>query len=173
MIDERELDRGIDAAAGAMVAREPSRSLGYNVMARVREGTRSAPRRFVWMTAAASLVLCGAIAIAVMSRTSAIVLSPPQAARLPIGEPPIVADGRATAVTDATPIRRVPSTARGASRAQSRASVPIDVSPIDPIEAEPIVLSALELPPLEREFTSIDTIEIEPLTIEPLAASND
>ena len=46
--------------------------------------------------------------------------------------------------------------------------LPIDVSPIDPIQTEPIVLSALDLPPLEREFTSIDTIEIEPLTIEPL-----
>ena len=37
MMDERELDRAIDAAAGGMMAREPSRSLGYNVMARVRE----------------------------------------------------------------------------------------------------------------------------------------
>ena len=56
MMDERELDRAIDAAAGAMVAREPSRSLGHAVMARVREGDAPAPRRFVWMTAAASLV---------------------------------------------------------------------------------------------------------------------
>ena len=170
-MDERELDRAIDAAAGAMVGREPSRSLGYSVMARVHEGRRSAPRRFVWMTAAASLVLCGAIAIALMSRTSAIVFSPPQAARLPVGEPAIVADAPVTIVSDLTSTRRVVPTAPSASR--SRVALPVDVSPIDPIQTEPIVLSALELPPLEREFTSIDTIEIEPLTIEPLAASND
>jgi len=173
MMNERELNRAIDAAAGAMVAREPGRSLGHSVMARVREGDAPAPRRLVWMTAAASLVLCGAIAIAVMSRTSAIVLLPPQAARLPIGKPPIVADVPVTIISDTTSTRRVMPRAPGVSRAGARVALPIDVSPIDPIETEPIVLSALDLPPLEREITSIDTIEIEPLTIEPLAASND
>jgi hypothetical protein len=173
MMDERELDRAIDAAAEAMVAREPSRSLGYNVMARVREGKAPAPRRFMWMTAAACFVLCAAIAIALMSRTPAVVPSPPQVARLPVGEPAIVADAPVTIVTDTTSPRRVLPVARGASRVEPRVAMPIDVSPIDPIQTEPIVLSALELPPLEREFTSIDTIGIEPLTIEPLAASND
>jgi hypothetical protein len=173
MMDERELDRAIDAAAGAMMTHEPSRSLGYSVMARVREGDAPAPRRLVWMTAAASLVLCGAIAIAVTSRTPALVLSLPQAVRLPVGEPAIVADVPVTIVSDTASTRRVIPLAPGASRVGSRVALPIDVSPIDPIQTEAIVLSALELPPLEREFTSIDTIEIEPLTIEPLAASND
>ncbi len=174
MMDERELDRAIDAAAGAMVAREPSRSLGHAVMSRVREGDAPAPRRLVWLTAAASLLVCGAIAIALMSRTSATVPSPPQAARLPVGEPAIVADVPATIASDSTPTRRVIPMVPGASqcrvagrrcRSMCRRSIRF--------RRNPSSCRRLELPQLEREYTSIDTIEIEPLTIEPLAASND
>jgi Sigma-70, region 4 len=64
---QRDLDRAIDAAAGAMMTREPSRALGYNVMARVREADAPAPRRFVWLMSAGSLVVCGALAIALTS----------------------------------------------------------------------------------------------------------
>ncbi|HUP38861.1 MAG TPA: hypothetical protein VM115_01985 [Vicinamibacterales bacterium] len=41
------------------IVNEPGRSLGDAVMARVREGDAPAPRRFVWLTAAAAVVLCG------------------------------------------------------------------------------------------------------------------
>jgi len=173
MMDERELDRAIDAAAGAMMTREPSRSLGYSVMARVRQGKAPASRRFAWIAATASLVVCGAIAIALIDRTSAPVAPLPRAAQLPVSQPPVLPDAPVALVTDATPTRRIIPRARDASRVPPPVSLPIDASPIEPIQTESIVLSALELPPLEREFTSIETIEIAPLTIEPLAASND
>jgi hypothetical protein len=174
MMDERELDRAIDAAAGAMVAREPSRSLGYSVMARVREGKGPAPRRFGWMTAAASFVLFGAIAITVMSRTSVTLAPLPRAAQLVVGQPPVTPRAPAAAVAEALPTRPVIREPLAASRAGRRAPLPLnDVSPIEPIHTEPIVLSSIDVPQLERETTAIDTLTIEPLTIEPLAASND
>jgi hypothetical protein len=69
MTNEREIDRAIDAAAGAMMTREPSRALAYAVMSRVRDGRAAAPRRFVWVLAAASAVVFGAIATTLMSET--------------------------------------------------------------------------------------------------------
>ena len=63
-MNERELDRAIDAAAGRMMAREPSRALGHNVMARVRENPAPARRSLAWVAAAAGIVLCAAIATA-------------------------------------------------------------------------------------------------------------
>ncbi len=113
MMNECELDRAIDAAAGAMMTREPSRSLGRTVMARVREAHAPAPRRAIH----------------------------------------IVRSARSVATYAPLPLS--------------------DVSPIEPIQTEPIVLSSIEVPQLERETTAIDTLSIEPLTIEPLAASND
>ena len=171
-MDERELNRAIDTAAGKMIGREPGRSLSHTVMARVREGHTPAPRRFVWMTAAAG-VLCGAVAIALMSGPAATVIPPPRAARLPIAPPPVVSSGPATVVLE-TPAARRRSTSRIAGNVAAPVRLPPnDVSAIEPIETEPIVLSAIEVPQLEPEITSIETLDIEPLTIEPLALSND
>ena len=174
MMDERARDRAIDAAAGRMIDREPSRALAYNVMSRVREGNAPAPRRFVWMTAAASFVLCGAIAIAVTSRTPASVAPLPPAAQLSVGQPAAIPVAPVTVVTEKIPMRRIFPMVRAASSVGTRAPLPpYDVSPIEPIQTEPIVLSALDVPQLERETTAIDMLTIEPLTIEPLTASND
>ena len=172
MIDEHEIDRAIDAASQDMMAREPSRALSYNVMAQVRGNAGPAPGRFVWMTAAATLVLFGAIAIAVTSRAPMIVAPLPPAAQLPVSQPAAVPNDPVI-VAEAMLTRRIIPTVRGAS-VRSRVPLPLtDVSPIEPIQTEPIVLSAIDVPQLERDATSIDTLNIEPLTIEPLTASND
>lgn len=168
-MNERDLDRAIDAAAGAMMTREPSRSLGYSVMARVREDHAPAPRRFAWVTAAASLVVCGAIAMTLISQTPAPVAPLPRAVQLTVGQPPVMSSAPVLIVTDAPPARRVSRAAHGAMRELP----PSDASPIEPIQTEPIVLSAIDVPQLERETTAIDALNVEPLTIEPLAASND
>jgi hypothetical protein len=179
MMDEREIDGAIDTAAGRMMAREPGRALTYRVMARVRDGADApAPRRFVWITAVASLALCAAITIMLMNRAPATPpsLLPPASqlpiARLPIDQPPMVTDAPATVARNIAPLRRNVAAAIE-YRAVSRVPPPNDVSPIEPIQTEPIALSTIEVPPLEREATSIDTLTIEPLTIEPLTASND
>ena len=178
MMDERELDRAIDTATGRMMAHEPSRSLGYNVMARVREGAAPAPRRLRWVVATVSIVLCAAIAIALMYRAPATIIAPPPAAQLPTAQPPIaqfpiVADAPVTVTREQPPSRRsVP--ARIAAKVVVPMRLPPDgMSAIEPIETEPIVLSAIDVPQLEREATSIETITIEPLTVEPLTASNN
>ena len=56
-MDQRDVDRAIDEAAAAMMAREPGRALGYTVMARVRETAPASPRRFVWVSAAAGMLV--------------------------------------------------------------------------------------------------------------------
>lgn len=175
MMDERELDRAIDTAAGRMMAQEPRRALGYTVMARVRQGTTPAPRRFVWIVATASLVLCGVITIAVMTRAPSPALSLPVSRQLAVGHPPVAPALEVSVVAEgAMQPRRV---ARAPiQRGVVRPPVPLtpaDMSVIEPIETEPIVLSEIDVPQLAREATSIETLNIEPLTIEPLAASND
>jgi hypothetical protein len=179
MMDARQLDRAIDAAAGEMMAREPSRSLGYDVMVRVREGAAPTPRPLVWMTAAASLVLCAVIAI-VMINLALAPLFPvlPEARTIVVGQPPVaIVPPMTTAQEAAAPLRRVsgaPLAPRIATHAVTSDGLPSnDVSPIAPIETEPIVLAAIDVPQLEREATSIEALTIEPLTIEPLTASND
>lgn len=175
-MDERELDRAIDAASHGMMAREPSRSLGYNVMAGLREG--SAPRRLRWVVATASIVLCAAIAIALMYRAPAAIIAPPPAAQLPIAQPPIVqlpivADAPVTVAREMPPARRSVPARIAAKVVVPMRLPPDDMTAIEPIETEPIVLSAIDVPQLEREVTSIDPLTIEPLTVDPLAASND
>jgi hypothetical protein len=174
MTNERELDSAIDAAAGAMMAREPSRSLGYTVMARVRDEHAPAPRRFVWVTAAASLVVCGAIAMTLISQTPAIIAPLPRAAELTVGQPPVLPSASVTIVAGAAPAHRPIHIVRSTPSATTRAPLPpSDVSSIEPIETDPIVLSSINVPQLERETTAVDALNVEPLTIEPLAASND
>lgn len=175
MMDERELDRAIDTAAGSMMALEPGRALSYTVMARVRARNAPAPRRFVWVMATASLVLCGAIAVALMSRAPATIMAPPPAARtVVVGQPPVASPHPVLVApeTAARPRRipRAPLAARVVSPVQLPPSI---VSGITPIETEGIALSAIDVPGLEREAAVIDILDIEPLTIEPLTASND
>jgi hypothetical protein len=178
MMDERELDRAIDTAAGRMMAREPGRALSYTVMTRVRARNAPASRRFVWIMATASLVLCGAMAIALMYQAPAMIIAPPPAAQFPIVEPPIaqlpmVADAPVTVIREMPPSRRGVSTRMATKVVLPMRLPPDDISAIEPIETEPIALSALDVPQLEREATSIETLTIEPLTVEPLTASND
>jgi hypothetical protein len=170
MTNEREIDRAIDAAAGAMMTREPSRALAYTVMSRVRDGHAAAPRRFVWVLAAASAVVCGAIALTLISQGTATLAPLPRAVQLTVGQPPATPDASVALLTEATPPRRAINTRRVATRAPLPRT---DVSPIEPIQTDPIVLSSLDVPQLERETTAIDALSVEPLTIEPLATSND
>jgi hypothetical protein len=161
------------------MAREPSRSLGNNVMARVREGTAPAPQRFRWVVATVSIFLCAAVAIALMYRAPATIIAPPPAAQFPIAQPPVAQSPPMVADAPVTVIREMPRSRRRApARIATKVVLPMrlppdDISAIEPIETEPIVLSAIDVPQLEGEATSIETIAIEPLTVEPLTASND
>ncbi len=172
-MNNQECDRLIDRAAAQIVAREPGRALTRAVMASVREPEAPVPGRFIWATAAATAVLCGAIAIAVVNRTPAPATQAPAPAR------PLVV--QLAVVTAAPPVLR-PETARArpavaVTVANQRSSPvllpPNDVSAIDPLETEPISVSAIEVPPIENQTTSIADIGIGDLTIDPLAASND
>lgn len=178
-MDERKLDRAIDTVAEGMMAREPGRTLSFEVMTRVRGETRSAPARFVWITAAATFVLLCALAIVLLNRgPAAVVPAPPSASPPPplaAAQPLVIAVAPVPAVQEIAP--RLRTIKVGASTARGVASTvqvpPNDDSAIEPIEMQPIVLSTIELPQLEREMTLIDTINVEALTIEPLTASND
>lgn len=172
-MDEREIDRAIDTAARRMIGREPGRTLSHSVMARVREGVEPAPpRRFMWMTAAAGIVLCGAIAIGLMNRAASGVVPPPSAAQMPFGVPPAIPDAPAANDRHVVPARR--AAAAMTTKVATSLQPPLDyVSPIEPIETEPIVFSAIEVPRLEHETTAIAAIDIEALTIAPLTTSND
>jgi hypothetical protein len=172
MAHHNDLDRAIDAAADAIMRREPNRSLGAAVMARVREGEARAPRRFVWATAVTSLVLCAAIAVALISRTpSGAPL--PRDARVEIGRPPVRPRVPESVVAETVPTPAVTRERRPATRVATRMPLPPSDSQIEPIQTEPIMLSSIDVPQLDRESTAIDTLTIEPLTIEPLATSND
>ena len=154
-----------------MMAREPSRALSYNVMARVRGGAEL-PRRFAWAAAAAGIVVSVAIASVLMTRSDGALPLPPEL-QLSIGEtaalPELPNDARQkpspARVAAASVVRRTPSPAAPVSSN--------DVVTIEPIETQPILVAAIDVPQLEREATVIETIDIEPITIEPLAASND
>ncbi len=156
-----------------MMAREPGRALDYTVMARVRERNAPAPRRFVWVVATASLVLCGAIAMALMYRAPATIIAPLPAARtVVVGHPPVATPPPMMVAPEAPP-RRIPRAPLAAHAVSPVQLPPSDVSGITPIETEGIALSAIDVPVLEREAAVIDILDIEPLTIEPLTASND
>jgi len=172
-MNERDLDRAIDAATRELMAREPSRALSNNVMARVRESGSPAPRRLVWLPAVAAAVLCVAIATVMMNRApSDAVLVLPGAPPAAVGQPAIAALPPMTVAVEMPSARRN-ARAPIAARAASTAPPPMDGSPIAAIETEPIVLPTLDVPVLEQETAVIDVLTIESLTIEPLAASND
>ena len=169
---DQEIDHLIDHAAAQMAAREPSRTLARTVMAGVREPAMPAPWRFVWATAGATAVLCGAIAIAVLNRAPA-----PNVESLPderpLGAPAEVTAPLSVGRREPAVERRYATVAVARPRSSPAPLPPNDVSAIDPIETEPIAVLAIEVPQLEREVISIDVIDIEPLTIESLTASND
>lgn len=170
-MNERDLDRAIDAATRQMMAREPGRALTANVMMRVRSDVE-APRRFVWAAAAAGIVMSIAIATVLMNRPAGALPVPPEL-HLAVAETVV----QPSVPMDFTPaMPRAGTTAAPAARRASASPAPraADVAPgIEPIDMPPIAVAAIAVPLLEREATSIDTIRIEPLTIEPLATSND
>lgn len=171
-MDERALDRAIDAAAGALVAREPSRALGYHVMERVREHAAPARRRLVWVGAAAGIALCAGIAAMFAARPASEAVRLPRATALPVAQAAKVPEAPANDHWR-TPEKK-PVTVLAGTRVPARAPrPPVDVSPIAPISTEPIVLAAIDVPQLDAETTLVSPITIEPLVIEPLAASND
>jgi hypothetical protein len=84
-MNEHELDRAIDVAAGSLVAGEPSRA-GDRVMARVRE--RAAPKPGGSVDAAVARVLCAAITTVVMDQAPEPAIRLPLAAKLAIADAP-------------------------------------------------------------------------------------
>jgi hypothetical protein len=174
MMDPRHLERVIDTAAGELIAREPSHALSYNVMARVRENVKPSSHRLVWITAPAIVLLCAAIAVAILNRSPqplpAVAAAPPLAIRqaLAVVEPPIVL------AHDMAPSRRNRSSLSSRTIASNTTALPRDVSPIAPLETEPIAVAVIDVPRLESFApVSIEALDIEQLTIEPLVASND
>jgi hypothetical protein len=173
MMDELDLDRAIDAATRAMVAREPSRALDYRVMARVKNEATPVPQRFVSATAVVAAVVCAAIAVVLVYRMPFDFPPLPAPRTVAIAQPLKAVAAPATVWHDAAATRRVARASIG-----TRAAVPTqlpsnDVSGIEPLETQPITFAAVEVPQLESEATTIDSLDLEPLTIEPLAASND
>jgi hypothetical protein len=174
MTNEREIDRAIETAARAMMTREPSRALAYTVMARVREGHTVARRRFAWVLAAASVVVCGAIAMTLTSQAPTNVAPLPRAAQLTMGQPPTIPDASIALATEVMPARPTTTIVRSTRTVAALAPFPLsDVSPIEPLQTAAIALSSIVVPQLERETIEIDALNVEPLTIEPLATSND
>ena len=112
------------------------------VMARVREDAAPAPRSIVWIAAAAGFVLCAAIATArdesdacnqsfiCRRRRNCAIAQAAVVPAVPIGRPHDDA---------ASETCRHPNS--GAKVESATASPPDDVSPIEPIETEPIALS--------------------------------
>lgn len=170
-MDSRELDRVIDRAAEELIGREPSRALGYNVMARVCEGAVPAPRG-AWLKAAC-LCAAGLVVtyLAINRPTQEIPPAPTPARTEPAPAPRVEA-------REAVAESRSQSRARGVVRpTRAPAILPAatgDVMSIEPIGTEAIVVPSIEVPRLEPGAPlSIEVLNIEPITIEPLAASND
>lgn len=172
MVNERELDRAIDVATRAMMNREPSRGLSRNVMARVRGEAAPQRLRLRWVVATAALLVCAALALSSASRGLDSAVRLPSDVQLAIAQGPVVPVAPAQALREAP--RRVTFT-----RPSGMTSMPplrmseSDALTIAPLETEPIALTTIDVPQLERETTFIETIDVAPLTIEPLAASND
>ena len=150
------------------------RSAASAVMARVRQGEEPARRRpLAWMAVPASLLICGAIGAALLSRAPvSVTLSLPAAPPL-VAEHDVIAEPLPviTATTEGA-TRRISSTPRASRR--PRVALSAEPIPITVLEAEPIAVAAIDMPRLEPEApTSIEALKIDELTIEPLAASND
>src|SRR5688572_3368460 len=158
-----------------MMAREPRRALTHTVMARVREDINPSLHRLVWITAAASVLICAAIAGALMSRVAQTPPSLPAAQPLAVSQPAVIVEPPMVAANDVRPTAAHRGGSTPAARGVAPAlTMPRDVSPIEPLDAVPITLAAIDVPRLELEVpVRIEALTIEQLTIEPLAASND
>jgi hypothetical protein len=177
-------DRIIDRAAAEMIGREPDRSLRQAVMARVRESRAAAPRRLAWAASAAAAILCGAIAIALMNREAVPLVTgrdiqlPESTADAPVLVPPddrtYLQSPQAITGNEAARVSAAAITRPAPKRMQTATLPPNDVlAIIEPITADPLVLSSIEVPLLDNPPTAVERLEIEALTIEPLTASND
>jgi len=172
-MNEHELDRAIDRAAHDLVVREPGRTLTYNVMARVRDDVAS-PRTLVWASAGAGALVCVAIAIVFLYRAPQNIPSVPTARPFAVGAPATTIDPSIVMTNDARPAPRSVNAPMVRRTAPTAAELAVNVSPIEPIEPEPISVAAIDVVQVERESpASIEALRVEELTIEPLAASND
>ena len=174
-MDTREFDRAIDKAAGGLIAREPSRALSHNVMARVRGGEVPTPRG-AWLKAACVCAAAIVVAYLTLNRPTPAIppASTPQVARTePAPIPDVQIEPPEEPLVESRPESRPREGAVAAPAPTMLATAGVDLATIEPIQAAPITVTPLEVPQLAREATSIENITIEPLTIEPLAASND
>jgi hypothetical protein len=171
-MNERELDRAIDVAAGSLMAREPSLALGYHVMARVRGSTAPKPWQFGWMAVSATIVLSAAMTTVMMDQAPVPSIRVPLAAKLAIADAAVL-PAVPTGVVREIRLPRVVIARIQREDVSALVLPPDDASTIEPIVTEPIALLTIEVPQLERESTSIESISVEPITIEPLSASND
>lgn len=174
-MSDQDFDRLMDAAAGQMLSHRPSRQLKRDVMTRLREPEPRSARRLVWASSVAALVVCGVIAIALMSRPPATESRPPSAVASVTLRPETPAPSVPSVIVATAPAENHEPATVTVARQRPRPITlpPNDVSAIEPLQMEPIVIAVLEVPPLEHEATSIASIDIEPLVIEPLTASND
>lgn len=175
-MDTREFDRAIDAAAGELMVREPSRALSFNVMARVRGGDVSTPRG-AWLKVASVCAAGIVVAYLAMNRSTPEIptTARPQVLRTelaPVPVPRIEPAQEAHADSRPQSLPRRTAVARRAPLVFTPAAV--DVAPIEPIRAEAVAVPAIVVPALEAEPpASIENLTVDALTIEPLAASND
>jgi hypothetical protein len=168
-----DLERAIDRAAEELVAAEPSRALSYRVMARVRHGDAPRPRRLPWTVAAASVVLCAAIASVFLDRAPQNIPLAPMARPFAVGAPATIAPP-ILMTHDVSPATRNANSSVVREAVPAAALLPFDVSPFGRIEPDPISVAAIDVLQIEREApASIEPLTIDELTIEPLAASND
>jgi hypothetical protein len=101
------------------------------------------------------------------STADAPVLVPPDD-RTYLQSPQAITGNEAARVSAAAITRPAPK------RMQTATLPPNDVlAIIEPITADPLVLSSIEVPLLDNPPTAVERLEIEALTIEPLTASND
>src|SRR5688500_449718 len=107
MMDQRELDRAIDTAAAGLIIHEPSRTLSYKVMSRVRQGDACAPHRFVRVTAAAGVVLGVATAVVLMYRAPQANPPLPPARPFVLGQLPKAVEPTLTPIINAQPAPRL------------------------------------------------------------------
>jgi hypothetical protein len=173
MTSHSDIDRAIDAAAAAMMTREPGRSLNSAVMARVREGegARSSSRTFVW-TAAAAVIVCAAIAAALMYGAPLHMPALPQAHTLATAPPASTVAAPSMVADVAMSVRR---RAAAVESVMPRVALPpADMPRMVFLDADSIAVAEIELPPLEPDSSaSMEVLNIDQLTIEPLSASND
>ena len=173
MIEHDDLDRAIDTAARQLIGHAPSRGLTDAVMTRVREDARPSSHRLMWAAVPASVLLCMALAVTMLSRPPQSLPEVAAARPLVIGQPLAVVEPPDFAAPDVTASGRSRSAFASRMMASNAQALPHDVSPIAPIDAQPIAIAAIEVPQLELPApATIEALTVEHLTIEPLPASN-